>query len=706
MAIHEIDADSKWKILSSSFIIGPMAAVKELIDNSVDGNAKNIYISIDAKTGGCDYISVRDDGDGVATIDRELMCLNHTTSKITNISDLSSVSTLGFRGEALFLLANLSCEVGRMEIKTKCSDEKLGERWFLNRNGSIKEETKKKVPCPTGTTVTIWNLLGGLKSRYIENSKRARKIIDEFKLLLSHYVLNFETIRFSLELVALNKNGSVASSQLQHSIASRLTKVRTLSLINKLRKPISVNFVQFTDLEITDNIKLEIILPTMSPESDVVNIKHKMKFLSVNNRALSKNLAFGKVFDKMINSIYKELQLFEPNIWYVNIKCATQLVDVNIEPEKNDILFNDEAATLNKMKEIIEMFLRETLNINPENSAVNAPSLHEMRLDSQAEDQSPMIITILDDEAKPEERADSDLHKSEADKLENHNNTAVDNNIPLGKGTKFSFEDQADVTLLCDGTNEELVQLFEKEEKLIGLESNYDTITVNTTSNTSSVPSSNTRSVQRDRPDYSQELHVEGDFIDDMEDYESTQDRNTQDRNTQDRNTQDRNTQDRNTQDRNTQDRNTQDRNTQDRNTQDGSTLLRNRHERIAKNISTESLTPDREYEPYLQPSTRKICSETPASQESKLLPISGHIKRAPLSKSLLDSPIKKRNNRRTIAMFSEYTNNLATRCTYHFTRSPLEDDQQAIDVWATTKANKFEVIVTETPEGWRKLTK
>lgn len=622
MAIHEIETDSKWKILSSSFIVGPMAAVRELIDNSVDGNAKSIHISIDAKTGGCEYISVRDDGIGIDPTDREKMCLNHTTSKLATIDDLSTVSTLGFRGEALFLLASLSCEVGRMEIRTKCQDEKLGEKWFVYRDGSVKLETRKKIPNPTGTTVTIWNLLGGLKSRYIEHSKRARKTIDELKLLLSHYVLNFKDIRFNLELVSLNKNGSVASSQLQHSIASGLTKIRTLSLISKLRKPSSVNFVVLDDLEITDNIRLELILPTMSPESDVINVKQKIKFLSVNNRAISRSMAFGKAVDKVVNSVYKELGLLEPSVWYLNIICMTQLVDVNIEPEKNDILLYDEENTLKKVKEIVEMFLREKFNINPGVSSVlTSPSLHEMRLGSQQAREpvhQPLKITTIAEEAGDEKLKEESV--------------ATQVEVPADKNhtpTEINFGEQTGEPLLPAGTEGELVHLSEESGELP--EKGDEIMTTALT----------LENLQEYSQEDSQELDIGPSLIDDMNEYESTQDVYTQ-----------------------------------------SAAVATAQSPTIARPPVGSQGTGD------------KGLNDSAAPEQAR-----------PQKRTITTQALKKRNTRRTITMFSEYTNRLAIRCYITEPFIKEEKDQEQIDTWALSKVNDAAVI-TGTPGGWRALTK
>lgn len=119
MTIHQLSPESQWKIVSSSFIYGPVAAVRELLDNSIDSGAKKVFIDVDSTTGGCEYISVKDDGSGVDIIDRPSMCLEHTTSKMSSLGDISILTTLGFRGEALFLLSNLCNQKGSMQVETK-----------------------------------------------------------------------------------------------------------------------------------------------------------------------------------------------------------------------------------------------------------------------------------------------------------------------------------------------------------------------------------------------------------------------------------------------------------------------------------------------------------------------------------------------------------------------------------------------------------
>lgn len=364
MPIQEIQSDSKWQIVSTSIVLDPKFAVKELIDNAIDSGATNVYVDVDAKTCGCQYISVRDDGLGVERNDRSLMCLNHSTSKISNLNDLFSLSTLGFRGEALFSIATLCNQKGSMEITTRQEVEKVGEKWLVAKDGTIKNKKKLKVTCPRGTTVVVRNLLGGLKSRFIQTSLRVLKNIEEFKSLVNHYSLNYRSVRFHFSLVSLEKNGSVTEKQLQQSLNTNISKVRTLSTIAQLRKPVAENFLLKDELPVSSLIKLDLILPKMNATSDIVNLKKSKKFLSVNGRIMSLQLELGHSINKMLNSIYRKLQLLDPNVWYVNINCDMKITDINIEPGKDDILIKDMDFVLDQIKQALTFYISGELREN------------------------------------------------------------------------------------------------------------------------------------------------------------------------------------------------------------------------------------------------------------------------------------------------------------------------------------------------------
>ncbi|QLG72370.1 hypothetical protein HG535_0D00770 [Zygotorulaspora mrakii] len=353
MTIIKISNDSRWKIVSSSIVVDPKFAVKELIDNAVDAGAANIYIDVDARTCGCDYICVRDDGLGVPLKDRESLCLNHATSKISSFNDLNQLSTLGFRGEALFSVATLSNQKGSMEITTRTKNDSVGEKWSVNELGEIKNNKRSKVPCPVGTVIVLRRLLAGLRSRCIQVSSKALKNIEEFKTMINHYSLNLRDVRFHFSLVRLENNGKISEKRLQMSTVTNITRERALSLIAHLRKPSSLNFIIKEDLEATNLVRLDIILPKTNAECDVVNVKKPKKFFSVNSRVMSLKQGIGKALNKKISDIYRQLQLLEPTVWFINLKCSMEIIDINIEPGKDDVLIKNMNFVMEQVSKVL-----------------------------------------------------------------------------------------------------------------------------------------------------------------------------------------------------------------------------------------------------------------------------------------------------------------------------------------------------------------
>ena len=118
MTIKLLDEDTIQKIAAGEVIESPVSIVKELVENAIDANAKNIHIEIEA--GGKDLIFIKDDGDGIEEEDIELAFKRHSTSKIKNFEDLYSIHSLGFRGEALASIVAVS--------RLTCSSKVYGEK--------------------------------------------------------------------------------------------------------------------------------------------------------------------------------------------------------------------------------------------------------------------------------------------------------------------------------------------------------------------------------------------------------------------------------------------------------------------------------------------------------------------------------------------------------------------------------------------------
>lgn len=143
-------------IAAGEVVERPSSVVKELVENSIDAGATKITVEI--KNGGVRYIRITDNGCGIAREDVRAAFISHATSKIKTPSDLDSIFTLGFRGEALASVAAVS----HIEMLTKTADEEIGTRYMISGG---REEEVDDAGCPDGTTIMIRDLFYNTPAR-------------------------------------------------------------------------------------------------------------------------------------------------------------------------------------------------------------------------------------------------------------------------------------------------------------------------------------------------------------------------------------------------------------------------------------------------------------------------------------------------------------------------------------------------------------
>ena len=145
------------QIAAGEVIERPASVVKEMVENSIDAGATNIVVEI--KNGGISFIRVSDNGKGIAQDDLEIAFERHATSKIRSAADLDTVTSMGFRGEALASIA----AVANVELVSKTQEQEIGYRVVVEA-GDILE--KEEMGCRTGTTITVKNLFFNTPVRY------------------------------------------------------------------------------------------------------------------------------------------------------------------------------------------------------------------------------------------------------------------------------------------------------------------------------------------------------------------------------------------------------------------------------------------------------------------------------------------------------------------------------------------------------------
>lgn len=186
MAINILDSMIINRISAGEVVESPFSIVKELIDNSIDANANKITIEI--KNGGIDYISVKDNGKGIDYDDIKKAFLPHATSKIKDITDLEAIKTLGFRGEALASISNVS----QTNLITKTQIAECAYKIEVN-GGNFGEI--EACSGDFGTKIEINNLFYNTPARrkFLRKPKQEETQITN---VVSRYILANPTINF------------------------------------------------------------------------------------------------------------------------------------------------------------------------------------------------------------------------------------------------------------------------------------------------------------------------------------------------------------------------------------------------------------------------------------------------------------------------------------------------------------------------------
>jgi len=319
------------KIAAGEVVERPASVVKELLENSIDAEAKSIKIIV--KNAGKTLIQVIDDGYGIERDDVELAFERYTSGKIEKFDDLDSLSTLGFRGEALSSIAVVS----QVELITRIEKDALGTSIIVN-DGEIKEI--KKSSAPIGTNISVKNLFYNIPAR--------RKFLKSDKVELGHitdiitrYALAFPQIHFQYQHNQLDILNCPSSDSLKDMVFHIYGK-------KTARKMYEIDYSHPSAL-----FKLSGLLG----DPDISKKKRGSSSLFVNRRYVISDRFF-----EVINSAYKGfLMIGRYPFFILNLEIEPSTVDFNIHPKKLTIRFNNEKISFPFIESALRAFLEEQL---------------------------------------------------------------------------------------------------------------------------------------------------------------------------------------------------------------------------------------------------------------------------------------------------------------------------------------------------------
>ena len=344
------------QIAAGEVVQRPASVVKELLENAVDAGATSIKLIV--KDGGKTLIQVIDNGMGMTTIDARLCFERHATSKIKKAEDLFSITTKGFRGEALASIAAIS----QVRLRTKTKSAEVGTEISIE-GSEVKDQ--QAVATETGCSMAVRNLFYNIPARrnFLEsNNVEQRHIIDEFqRVALVHHQIRFE----------LFSNDAVLFQLESGNLRQRIVQVFGKNTNEKL-VPVQ---------ESTDILHLNGFI--YKPEFSKKSRQHQ--FFFVNDRFIKSAYLHHAVLAAFEGLLSPNMQ--PGYMLYLTVPAET--IDVNIHPTKTEVKFEDDHA----LYAIIRSALKHSLgqfNVSPvldfeRNQSFDVP------LESKPPTQSPSI---------------------------------------------------------------------------------------------------------------------------------------------------------------------------------------------------------------------------------------------------------------------------------------------------------------------------
>ena len=306
--IKILPSDVSNKIAAGEVVQRPSSVLKELIENSIDANSTRIQIII--KDAGKNLIQVIDNGKGMSRNDMHLSFIKHATSKINKIEDIFSISSMGFRGEALAAIASVS-----MVEMESINDNQNGH--FIEINGG-ELLSEKDSNIQEGTSIKIKNIFYNvparrnfLKSDFVE----LRHILDVFhRLAISHPEIEFSFINNEEEIFYLK----------EESLNKRIISI----FGEKIRE----NLIPINESTQIANISGFVLKPEFSKKS------RSNQFVFVNNRFIKSQFISHSIsasFEGLLKDGY------HPG-YFLFIEIDPTKIDVNVHPNKTEIKFDDD----------------------------------------------------------------------------------------------------------------------------------------------------------------------------------------------------------------------------------------------------------------------------------------------------------------------------------------------------------------------------
>ncbi len=433
--IHVLNSETIDKIAAGEVVERPASVVKELVENAIDAGAG--AVTVEAKDGGIEFIRVTDNGCGIERDQLRQAFARHATSKIADAEDLTRLSSLGFRGEALSSIAAVS----KVEVVTKTKRSITGARILME---GAREVAFEEVGAPEGTTFLMRNLFFNTPARrkFLKQPATEGGYIVE---LMEHLALSRPDISFKLVMGGQLKFHTSGNGDLKEVIYRIFGRDVSDSLL-----PIQA---QKGGLRIEGYLGKPVL----------VRSNRNLEIYFINGRFIRSSLV-----SKALEEGYREyLMQHKFPFCVLHITMDADKVDVNVHPTKMDVRFSDSIFFSGCLMEAVKETLRQKEMI-PEASLETEEKKHSGELGAENSSLERMLREKPSASPEPFEQKRGNAYRimEEAKYEAEHTRVREFSNYPVWSRLKDGEQDQ-EVSFTeeaSEGASEEETFFSEEED--------------------------------------------------------------------------------------------------------------------------------------------------------------------------------------------------------------------------------------------------
>lgn len=344
------------QIAAGEVVQRPASVVKELLENAIDAGSTHIKLII--KDAGKTLIQVIDNGKGMNPFDARMCFERHATSKISSADDLFTLTTKGFRGEALASIAAIS----QVELKTKQEEDVVGQQIIIE-GGKVLSQTECQTA--TGTSFVVKNLFYNVPAR--------RNFLKSDQIEQKHIIDEIERV-------------AIPHTDIHFILQSNTNEILNLPAGNLLQRIKSLlgSYIQKELVHINEDTSFVKISGYVSLPEAAIKTK-KEQYFFVNNRFVR-----NPFLNHAIYEAYKELISFQSHPrYFIFLELDPKHIDINIHPTKTEVKFTDDKTVYMLLVSAIKRALGKanvspsldfesemSLNSIPENKVYTQPKIN------------------------------------------------------------------------------------------------------------------------------------------------------------------------------------------------------------------------------------------------------------------------------------------------------------------------------------------